>query len=290
MKRISILWIVLTMNIVSGCQSASKESDKKDLLHKDNLIAWCIVPFDARERTPQERADMLDELGISRLAYDYRDQHLVQFKREIEVLREHQIELSAVWFWVEPEGNELLNYTNRSVLKILEESEAQTDLWVSFPSHVFEDLSEDERVVKAVEVLSEILSWAERYECTISLYNHGDWFGEPENQIRIIQSIDSERIGIVYNFHHGHHQVERFEELFQMMLPYLTAVNINGMKVDGPKIITLGEGDRELEMLRVILESNYDGPIGILGHTEGEDIRQVLERNLEGIEKMKKQL
>jgi len=60
------------------------------------------------------------------------------------------------------------------------------------------------------------------------------------------------------------------------------------MRVEGPKIITLGKGDRELEMLRVIRASGYRGPIGILGHTEGEDIREVLVRNLEGLERLKK--
>jgi hypothetical protein len=84
--------------------------------------------------------------------------------------------------------------------------------------------------------------------------------------------------------------VERFGELMELMLPYLSAININGMKVEGPKIITLGEGNRELEMLKVIAASGYNGSIGILGHTEGEDIRVVLERNLEGLGKLKKEL
>jgi len=134
--------------------------------------------------------------------------------------------------------------------------------------------------------LKEILREAEQIGCTIALYNHGDWFGEPENQIKIIQAIGSDKIRLVYNFHHGHHQVDRFEGLFEKMLPYLSAVNLNGMSADGPKIITIGEGDKELEMLRVIKASGYSGSVGILGHTEGEDIRPVLERNLKGLEKL----
>ena len=43
-------------------------------------------------------------------------------------------------------------------------------------------------------------------------------------------------------------------------------------------------------MMRMIAASGYEGPIGILGHTEGEDIRVVLERNLEGLEALKKEL
>ena len=128
---------------------------------------------------------------------------------------------------------------------------------------------------------------AEKLGCTLALYNHGDWFGEPENQIRIIETMGSEKVRIVYNFHHGHHQVERFESMFRLMLPYLTCININGMRVDGPKIITVGDGDREVEMLRIIRASEYTGPIGILGHTEGEDILPVLERNLKGLERIR---
>jgi hypothetical protein len=67
-------------------------------------------------------------------------------------------------------------------------------------------------------------------------------------------------------------------------------ININGMKKEGPKIITVGDGDRELDMLRAIMDSEYTGPIGILGHTEGEDVKLVLERNLKGLEKLKQQL
>jgi hypothetical protein len=84
--------------------------------------------------------------------------------------------------------------------------------------------------------------------------------------------------------------VDQFEAYLQKMLPYLSTININGMKVEGPKIITLGEGDRELEMLSIIRASGYSGPIGIIGHTEGEDIRVVLERNLKGLEALNKEL
>ena len=43
---------------------------------KDNLLAWCIVPFDACKRGPKERAVMLQRLGIRALAYDWRDEHI----------------------------------------------------------------------------------------------------------------------------------------------------------------------------------------------------------------------
>ena len=285
--RSSFLLLLVILSL--GCGRANHK-EPMDLFDKNNLIAWCIVPFDAAERTPEERAAMLDELGISRFAYDYRDQHIASFGEEIGVLRKHGIELSAVWLWLEPSGDTLLNPSCRAILRILEETSVHTDLWVSFPPQFFENMPEEEKISRGVDAIEEVLEWAGAHGCTISLYNHGDWFGEPENQIRIIRAIGSDKVRMVYNFHHGHHQIERFEPMFREMLPYLSAVNINGMKVEGPKIITVGEGDRELQMLRIIKESGYRGPIGIIGHTEGEDIRVVLQRNLEGLERLKARL
>jgi sugar phosphate isomerase/epimerase len=289
MKTIHFLLTIALMIQLSGCKTHQKESHP-DLFSKENLVAWCIVPFDANRRTPEERATMLNELGISQLAYDYRDEHIPYFKEEIGVLKVHGIGLRAVWLWIDPPEGDTLNDASRSILGILEETGTKTELWVSFPPQVFEEGSDEERVDRAVKILTGVLHWADRNGCTIALYNHGDWFGEPENQVRIIKALGPDRVRLVYNFHHGHHQVDRFGELMELMLPYLSAININGMKVEGPKIITLGEGDRELEMLKVIAASGYNGSIGILGHTEGEDIRVVLERNLEGLGKLKKEL
>ena len=47
-----------------------------DNFAKDKLVAWCIVPFDAKQRGPAERAAMLKKLGLKRVAYDWRTQHL----------------------------------------------------------------------------------------------------------------------------------------------------------------------------------------------------------------------
>ena len=46
-----------------------------------NLVAWCIVPFDARKRGPEERAAMLARLQLPMLAYDYRAEHIPTVRR-----------------------------------------------------------------------------------------------------------------------------------------------------------------------------------------------------------------
>ena len=58
----------------------------------DHLAAWCIVPFDAKKRTPSERAQMLKRLGIQRSAYDWRGEHVKEFEEEILQYKKHGIE------------------------------------------------------------------------------------------------------------------------------------------------------------------------------------------------------
>jgi hypothetical protein len=70
------------------------------------------------------------------------------------------------------------------------------------------------------------------------------------------------------------------------MEPYLMAVNLNGMRKGGPKILPIGDGDQELKMLKVIRRSRYRGPIGILGHREELDAEEALRLNLDGLRKL----
>ena len=67
------------------------------LFRKDNLLAWCVGPFDANQRDSQQRAAMLQRLSIGALAYDWRDEHMTLFDEELRQLRDHEIELSAFW-------------------------------------------------------------------------------------------------------------------------------------------------------------------------------------------------
>ena len=70
------------------------------------------------------------------------------------------------------------------------------------------------------------------------------------------------------------------------MLPYLNTVNINGMNVAGPMILTVGQGEFEEKMLKTLAASGFKGNIGIIGHLENEDVKLVLDRNIKGLQKI----
>jgi hypothetical protein len=137
---------------------------------------------------------------------------------------------------------------------------------------------------------------AAKIGCSLALYNHGGWLGEPENQIAIIERLKGQgvtTVGMVYNLHHGHDHLDRFAERLATMKPYLKALNLNGMDGGGDrvgrKILPLGQGALDLELLRIIRESGYHRPIGILGHTM-DDAEERLRDNLDGLDWLVPQL
>jgi hypothetical protein len=58
------------------------------------------------------------------------------------------------------------------------------------------------------------------------------------------------------------------------------------MNPNGPKILPPGQGTEDQMILKMVLESGYHGPIGILGHIEVEDVEIVLTRNLESLKEL----
>ncbi len=95
------------------------------LFARDNLIAWCIVPFDSKKRGPEERAAMLERLGFRHFAYDWRAEHIPTFDAEIDALKRHGVALDA--FWVAP-GE--LNKESQLILDTLKRHGVEAQLWV----------------------------------------------------------------------------------------------------------------------------------------------------------------
>jgi sugar phosphate isomerase/epimerase len=233
---------------------------------------------------------MLNRLGIKSVAWDWREEHVPTLEDEINALNSHGIELKSVWFWIEGTDDKIMNTSLEQILETLSRTNTKTELWVSFPASYFENLSEELRIKKGIATIEYLQDRVKEIGCKIALYNHGDWFGEPENQIKIIDGLKDNHVGLVYNFHHAHEQLDRYDELVDVMKPYLWTVNLNGMKHEGPKIIDIGKGDEEIHMMEKLKAIGFQGSIGILGHTEGEDIEVVLQRNIDGLKQVLKKM
>jgi len=260
------------------------------LFDRTNLAAWCIVPFDAKKRGPEERAAMLEKLGFQLFAYDYRAEHVPTFDAEMEALQRHHVRLLAWWFPGE------LNAEARLILEVLKRHDQRgVQLWVTGGGEPTRSEAEQAARVQAEAArLAPIAAEAAKLGGSLALYNHGAWFGEPENQLAIVDRLRSQgltNVGLVYNLHHGHGHVARFPQLLARIKPYLLALNLNGMSSEGEKkkILPLGQGDQDLDLLKQILASGWRGPVGILNHTD-EDAEARLQDNLEGLDWLVRQL
>jgi|SRR5579883_2207687 len=249
------------------------------LFARDNLVAWCVVPFDGKKRGPEERAAMLADLGFKKFAYDWRAEHLPTFDREVAALKKHGIELTAVWF---PAA---LNPDASALLAVIEKHKLTPQLWVMFGAPP--GRTQEEKVGEAAARLRPVVDAAAKLGCRVGLYNHGGWPGEPENQLAVIDRLGGKNVGIVYNLHHGHEHLDRFPRLLAAMKPHLLCLNLNGMAPGGErvgkKILVLGQGDGDLDLLKTIRDSGYRGPVGIIGHT-GDDAGARLRDNLDGLD------
>ena len=287
--RIYIFPALVLALLVAAADLQVSAAGRPSIFAKDNLVAWCIVPFDAANRGPEERAQMLDRLGIKRLAYDFRDQHIRTFDHEIDALQKHGVELTAFWMatGMEPEKDTVIH----TIFDLIKRRGLKTQLWTLLSgSREFDELGREEKIARSTRVVSSIAKRAKALDCSVGLYNHGGWFGEPENQIAIIRRMRMDNVGIVYNFHHGHEHIDRFSALLKMMQPHLLCLNLNGMRKGGPKILPLGQGDHELKMLKTVQDSGYDGPLGILDHRDELDAELSLKQNIDGLRKLTRAL
>ncbi len=269
-------------------QAPAKGDTTYNLYDRTNIAAWCIVPYDAKQRGPEERARMLKDLGLTKLAYDWRAKHIPTFDAEVEAMKRHGIEITAWWY---PGGMP-------QTLEVIKRHGIHPQLWVcglSGPS-AFTSTG-DQRVEDEAGRIRPIAREAAALGCKVGLYNHREpWFEDQLNQIAIIERLRRDgltNVGIVFNFHHWRGSLENFPALIERIKPYLLAVNLNGMRADTsryPDVSFVGAGASEFTMMRALQQSGWRGPVGIINEHENLDAADGLARNLAGIERFKSQL
>ena len=91
------------------------------------------------------------------------------------------------------------------------------------------DLSQGERVAAAGTSFLPLVETTRQMGSKLGLYNNGGWGGEPANLVAVLDWLrnqtDAEHVGIVYNLHHGHDQLDTLAESIELMRPYLLCFN-----------------------------------------------------------------
>lgn len=282
MSSIKLFSFLFLLTLLVSCNQG-----KEPVFQKEEISAWCIKGFDVLERNAEQRIEMLKEMGIHTYGYNKGKGDISEMIKEFNLAKENDIDINAVFLWLNPKSDSIgkLSPANQELLDKLKVVEQKPAIWVSFSESYFENKDDTESLKLCIDMLNSIKQQTDSLGCKLALYNHHGWFGDMNNQIRILEQMDTENISIVYNFHHGQNDVDNFQQIAKDILPYLSYVNISGVSKDGPRIITFGEGDHEFEMIEILLENGYKGPWGILGHVKTEDVQVVLDRNIAGLNK-----
>ena len=272
---------VVAMLLLNVC--VAQKTEHKKLYAKNNLIAWCIVPFDSKNRTPEERSVMLNKLGINKLAYDWREKHVPTFDEELDALKKHNITLQSFWYYSGPEPEKDKNFA--TIIDLLKRHHIKTQIWTMITGiKNLDSLTQEQKVEAVSKPVKYIAEKAAEAGSTVGLYNHGGWFGEPENQIAIMEHLKMPNIGIVYKFSHSEDQIHILPEFYPNILPHLYAINLTGLQGGIPaKVVPIGKGNIEYRMMKIIEESNYSGPIGIINEDFAPDAEDGLKLYMEGI-------
>jgi len=279
-------WLILTsflLLIPRVATPADTPESVVDIYAKENLVAWCIVPFDGKKRGPAERAAMCAKLGLKQIAYDWRAEHVPTFEQEILEYQKHGLGYFAFWG------------VHEEAFRLFEKYDLHPQIWTMLAAPAGK--TDKERVRSVVAQLLPLVKRTHQMGCQLGLYNHGGWGGEPENMVAVCeflqQSGDGGHVGIVYNLHHAHDRIDDFAKIVELMKPHLRCLNLNGMTRDGDrrgqKILPLGEGEFDVALLKTIRDSGYRGPIGIIGHTQ-DDVELRLRDNLDGLAWIRPQL
>ena len=278
MKRQLFLLAILLVMIFS-CHKVESP------FRTENLIPWSIVAFDKLERSPSERVAMIKKLGFRQYAFGGRKKHVETLEAELNIARAEGIMISAVWLYINNKDTlRNLKRANEMVFESLKATHTSTQIWIGIDVEYFEGLTQSQSLKKAQDMISFLSKKAKKVNCKIALYNHGGWFGESENQLEIMKRLPKHNIGIIYNFHHAHKQLDEYQSIIKQIYPFLWCVTLNGMKKDGPKIMTIGKGNLEKEMIYLLVKLGYKGPFSVLGHVKNEDAELTLKKNLKGIQ------
>ena len=285
MKRQSQCLLRLMLLLILT-QTVSGQAYDEEVMR--NKYPWCIVAYDSLERTPTERIQMIKDLGFTKYAYDWRDKHLDDTLAELQIAKNNGIEIVSIWLWLNAKRDSLgsLSKANERMFNIIQESGIKTTFWVSLSPNFFSELSDEQSLKKATELINFVSKKAAAAGCEVALYNHTGWFANPYNQIRILKALPQHNLQLVYNFHHSHNDIDNFPNIAKAILPHLSAVNLNGMEKDSKKILTIGAGKYEMQMINTLKEFGFNGPWGIMGHVENVDVRKVLIQNIEGLKSL----
>ena len=234
---------------------------------------------------------MLHSVGLTKIIWDWRDEHIDTFDAELDALRQHHIELAGMWTpspmpaFEEPDYSSRFGVVSTRIKTLITEAARRghtPDLWTQIafggpgtPSAPSEQVHGAE-VVRAADHLTGLVRLARGHGMCVVLTNHGGWAGEPRTLVDIVSELARRglgNVGIGFRLQHAHHLIADLDHHLATMSEHLVAVMLSGAdagaELTGRVILPFGAGSRDRWVTHALLESGWQGQLVV--HAVGND-------------------
>jgi sugar phosphate isomerase/epimerase len=138
-----------------------------------------------------------------------------------------------------------------------------------------------------VTIIRKLADYARDYNVNLAIYPHSRfWLEKVGDSVRLTAKIDRKNVGAVFNLCHYLKTDDRdsLEKKLVKAIPYLSAVSVNGADdgltkdMEWSRLIQpLGNGTFDvLNILRILKNNHYKGPVGLQCYDIKGDPRQFL--------------
>jgi len=258
----------------------------------DQAEAWSFFPFcigagDSKKRTLAQQATMLKELGYEGSGYN--NMRLKGIEERAKTLSDEGLRLFQVYFRVHL--NESETFDEKRLAEFLPSLKPhKTQLALIIKGAKPSDRRLDD---KAVAIIKRIADMARPYGVTVVFYHHGAvWLETCSDGVRIAKKVNRPgEVGAMFNLWHWMRRDKNrdLRSVLEEAQPWLMAVSING--TDTPEkmyarqeekaVVPLDESIYDLnEILDILRDIKYSGPIGMQCHGIRGDARLHLERSM----------
>ena len=239
---------------------------------------------DATHKTPAEQVALAKEIGFAGVGPIYHN--AAELQQWLVALDQNRLKMFALYLPLRLEN------VPASLASVKEATAAlrgrDTLLWLYVTGKTGMPLDTNDEAV-AVQALREISGYAKDAGLRVALYPHTGFFVQSvETAVRLAEKVHRKNLGVTFNLCHWLMvDGKDLAASLKAAQPYLYCVTINGADAGGTSwkelIQPLDRGTYDVsQVLRLLREMKYTGPIGLQHYGIGGDARENLEHSMEG--------
>jgi sugar phosphate isomerase/epimerase len=262
--------------LVFGCVEAS--ADKLP----NPFFAMDTGTQDATHQTPAEQVALVKEIGFAGVGPTYHNS--AELQQWLAALDQSRLKMYALYLELRLDDVPASLASVREAAAVLRGRDTLLWVYVTGKNGTTFDASDD---AVAVEALREISGYAQDAGLRVALYPHAGFVVQRvEDAVRLAEKVNRKNLGVTFNLCHWLMvDGKDLAASLNAAQPYLFCVTINGADAGGKSwkelIQPLDRGTYDVsQVLRLLREMRYTGPVGLQLYGIGGVARENLEHSM----------